>query len=87
MTPRKRAAPRVPKDREEKTPPADWTGKTLIVLRGGRRDGAWFFAEDFALGPALHDPRAIAYGYEPTDDTEPHPDYPVSGRVWRHVGP
>lgn len=85
MAGRRRTESRARKDAEPKPPPAAWAGKTLVVLRGGPRDGSWVFAEDFARGPDADDPRSIVYGYTRTDAFEQHPDYPVMGRVWRHV--
>ena len=82
----RRAPSRPRRDAEPKPVPADWAGRSLVVLRGGRRDGAWFFAEDFARGPDATDPRAVAYGYQPTSDVELHPVYPIMGRVWRYTG-
>lgn len=68
--------------------PSSWAGRSLVALRGGPRDGAWYFAEDLRAAMAdPGDPRGSAYGYEPTSDTERNPVFDASGTVWRYKDP
>lgn len=67
-----------------KAPP--WGARPLIVLRGGARDGWWYFADDFATQIRAAERSGItAPPYAPTTEQVAHPTYDCTGTVWRHT--
>lgn len=67
----------------KKPPPDEWASRDLVVLEGGGRDGAWYFADDWAEQCRANERMDQPTVYRLTSKVIAHPQYDIAGTVWR----